>query len=230
MIKKSIYFIVLYGCCISATAQILQATIKFPETIEQGKFFTVEITVKKSKINGFMKYTQIVPKNFEAQAIELKGGIFSVNDTIVKIIWLVPPAEDQFSFTYKLKSNNNSVNEANFVAKMDYLNGPYKENFIFGSAKMVLGEKPYKAVIQPVVKQILASSTNYYYCVQIGVFSNQPDLKGIKEKDIKTIKLDNGLTKYLTGKYDDYNDAFSRLQELKGIGYKDAYIVKLKSE
>ena len=222
---------ILLGCSnILLQAQTLEAGIKLPETVDPGKFFTVEVIVKKSNINGFMKYTQVVPKGFEAQGVDLKGGSLTFKDTVVKIIWLIPPSDDAFSFSYKLKANAATGNESSFVARMDYLNGSIKESFMFGRAKFTVSGKNKEAEIEPIVQEKQSVSQGFFYCIQIGAFFNNPDLKGIQKQEIKTIKTDNGLTKYFAGRFKNYDEAFSRLQELKSIGYKDAFITKLKDE
>jgi len=66
-----------------------------------------------------------------------------------------------------------------------------------------------------------------FYRIQLGVFSEEKPygtFGGISPITCETIK-EKGLIRYYAGKFDDYNHAQNALNEVKSLGYKDAYIV-----
>jgi len=264
MIKHffSLVFILSVTVCLSQT---LSAELEMPESVEPGSDFIVKVTVTKSNLNGFMKYYQKLPKNYTASNVDSKGGAFTFRDSIVKILWLSPPIEDVYSFTYKLKVPVNANPDDEIVAKIDYtidlksfsfplvskiikLTKPGAKTTNSVVAEKVVETPPVvekvkevppvveKPVETPVIKEApvvaekeaAVKSENYTYAVQIGAFVGTPKSHITEVRELKKIKANSGITKYLTGNYTTHEEAEKRREELKANGYSDAFIVKLK--
>jgi hypothetical protein len=86
-------------------SQDFKASMKLPSGYESGKEFTVEVVVTKGGLNGFMKFYQEVPAGSSASSLEVRGGSFTFADNGVKIVWISPPAEPEFTISYKLTIN-----------------------------------------------------------------------------------------------------------------------------
>ncbi len=244
MINRFLILVLIFYSRISYS-QTLSAELEMPQTVEIGSDFIVKITVTKSNINGFMKYYQKLPANYTASVVDAQGGSFIFKDSIVKIIWLSPPPEDVYSFSYKLKVPENAKNEEPFVASIDYTVDLKSESFTFSDKFIRLNQPVAENVViekteenQPpatpveeksidAVPPIATQTENVTYAVQIGAFSSQPKMISVKE--LKMIKFNNGVTKYFSGNFKTRAEAEKRRDELKAGGhFQDAFIVKLQ--
>jgi cell division septation protein DedD len=71
------------------------------------------------------------------------------------------------------------------------------------------------------------SSTGKMYRVQIGAFSAKPKIDDVK--DISTIVLDNGITKYFSGNFATIEEATRRKEEVAKKGFPGAFIVSFEN-
>jgi cell division septation protein DedD len=71
------------------------------------------------------------------------------------------------------------------------------------------------------------SSTGKSYRVQIGAFSAKPKIDDVK--DISTIVLDNGITKYFSGNFATIEEATKRKEEVAKKGFPGAFIVSFEN-
>jgi hypothetical protein len=65
------------------------------------------------------------------------------------------------------------------------------------------------------------------YRVQIGAFSTKPKLGDVK--DITTIVLDNGVTKYFSGNFTTVEDATKRKEDVAKKGFPGAFVVSFEN-
>lgn len=72
-----------------------------------------------------------------------------------------------------------------------------------------------------------AAGAGKTYKVQIGAFSAKPKIDGVTE--ISTLVLDNGITKYYSGNFSNYDDAVKRRNEVVEKGFKGAFIVSFEN-
>ena len=73
----------------------------------------------------------------------------------------------------------------------------------------------------------LPTSQGKIYKVQIGAYSSKPKIEGIPE--ISTLVLENGITKYYSGKFTLYEDAVKRKKEMQDKGFQGAFIVAFEN-
>jgi hypothetical protein len=228
-------FFLYSSTCISQT---VSAELEMPQAVEVGSDFIVKITVKKTDITGFMKFTQKLPENYIATEVDSKGGSFIFKDNVIKILWLTAPKEEEYSFSYKLKVPADAKNEEAFDASIDYTIDYKPASFTFTDKFIRLNQTVKEDIViektpeeipppPPVVEKEIVKIENYTYTVQIGAYSSQPQIKGVKE--LKMIKLNTGITKYFSGNFKTREEAEKRREELKAGGrFLDAFIVKLK--
>lgn len=65
------------------------------------------------------------------------------------------------------------------------------------------------------------------YRVQIGAFSQKPQIEGVPEPT--TLLLDNGMTKYFSGNFKTYEEANRRKKEMLERGFQGAFIVAFEN-
>ncbi|HEX8517010.1 MAG TPA: hypothetical protein VF868_12475 [Bacteroidia bacterium] len=126
--RKITSFILLILTSISY-GQDITATLKAPSSIEPGKDLPVEITVNKAGVTGFIKYFQELPAGFTAADIDSKGGNFTYADNGAKIIWISPPADDQFTISYKITTPLSANTPISLGGKFSYVVGNERKTF-----------------------------------------------------------------------------------------------------
>jgi hypothetical protein len=259
MIKRS-FILFLVFICFKASCQELTATLKTDGIIAPGKDFTVEITVNKKGVDGFIRYFQELPAGFMSSEIESRGGNFTSADG-AKIIWMSPPMDDQFIISYKISVPPAASGTITLGGKFSYI--VHEERKIFelaplaitigGSSKSVplvkenpkpvenkqaepevkrqseekqtetKKEPPIINTSKPKTPVSAAPVPGRTYRIQIGAFTLRPKLEGVSE--LSTVVLDNGMTKYFTGDFKNYEDAKKRREEMVKRGFQGSFIV-----
>lgn len=91
-------------------------------------------------------------------------------------------------------------------------------------ANAKLAAKPKSQTIQGTIKNIL-STNSLVYVIRLGTYSTMKKAGELAYvKKLYYQKLANGQYVYYDGPYSKYDDALSALQQIKALGYPDAYI------
>jgi hypothetical protein len=130
-------------------AQEVTATQKIPKSALPGTDFTIETTVNRARVTGFMKFFQEIPEGFTASEIESKGGTFTFADGGAKIVWISPPADDIFTISYKITVNGGVSGMKQLPGKISYINNNERKIFDLPVASIMIG-----SATVPVKKEI----------------------------------------------------------------------------
>lgn len=157
------YLILFIGLCLSPCikAQELSASIKTPVTAQAGSEFTVEISINKAGLTGFMKFYQELPEGYTATAIETKSGSFSNTDGGVKIVWIAPPADPEFTISYKIAVPASATGTISLAGKISYIVENERKAFELPESSINLGgnsiaaktESPKPTAVIPTPKE-----------------------------------------------------------------------------
>lgn len=128
---KQVVFVFLILITAGALAQDLTATQTVPASAAPGSSFTVEISINRGSINGFMKFFQELPPGFTATEIDSKGGSFSFADNGAKVVWIAPPNEPTYVVSYKINVPSDASGPKVFNAKFSYINNNERKIFDF---------------------------------------------------------------------------------------------------
>lgn len=87
----------------------------------------------------------------------------------------------------------------------------------------------------PVSKDNSSTSTStaksgdvtYYYSVQVGA-GNMEETYFDKVTDLRTATYPSGMKRFLTGKFSSNEEAVTRMNELQGLGYTDAFVTRMR--
>ena len=60
-------------------------TENIPNNVKAGDQFTVSVTIDKTNIGAFGRYQLQLPNGFEAKAKDSNGGVFSFEDSKIRI-------------------------------------------------------------------------------------------------------------------------------------------------
>jgi hypothetical protein len=120
-------------------SQELTATQKFPEKLEPGHTYIVETKIVKTNFSGFMRFAQELPDDFSAIGIETKGGSFTFGDNMIKVVWLTPPSELDFTITYKLTIPADAKGKYVIRGKMSYIIDNERRNYELETIEIRVG-------------------------------------------------------------------------------------------
>ena len=117
-------FFVFVGLLVNCFAQDLKVVQIFPKEISLSSTFSIETTITKGSISGFVKFVNILPAGFVAEQVDSKGGDFTFDkEEGVRIIWVVPPIEPVYTISYKVKTPAQVVGNPTIIGKISYING-----------------------------------------------------------------------------------------------------------
>ncbi len=102
LLTINIFAIFIYNIFFGGDVTIEQ---RFPESINAGESFIIEIEITKEDRDGFAKWQQSLPEGFIATAVETAGATFSFKNQDVKIIWMSIPEEESFVISYEIKTD-----------------------------------------------------------------------------------------------------------------------------
>ena len=107
------------------------ATQKIPNKILAGTEYIAEITINKGTNSNYIRFSQKLPTNFTATEMNSKGGKFSFKDSLVRIRWIFPPAEEEFTVTFKVSVGKETNGEKKIKGRVYYFFNTRKEIFQF---------------------------------------------------------------------------------------------------
>ena len=141
-------------------AQDLTATQKIPKSGLPGTDFTIETTVNKASVNGFIKFFQELPEGFTASEIESKGGAFTFIDGGAKIVWISPPSDELFTIRYKITIKGGTSGMKKLPGKISYINKNERKQFDLPDVSIMIGAQnaPVKKEI-PVTNPVPLATT-----------------------------------------------------------------------
>lgn len=130
MIKPLILSFLMF-VSFQVVGQELTATQNFPSSVVAGSEFTVEISINRGGITGFMKFYQELPLGFTATEIDSKGGSFTFADNGAKVVWIAPPNEATYTISYKVAVPVDASGSKTLTAKFSYINNNERRSFEF---------------------------------------------------------------------------------------------------
>lgn len=84
--------------------------------------FKVTLNINKENVEGFAKLSEFIPAGFTASNNNSAGGVFSVENNEIKVLWLSVPTENNFEVSYFIESNSASGMQE-ITGVLSYLKG-----------------------------------------------------------------------------------------------------------
>lgn len=78
---------------------------------EEGKYL-VTLTINKKGVEGFAKIAEDIPEGFIATESESAGGVFSMKEQQMKILWMAVPKGDDLKIVYQLTASEGTANNS----------------------------------------------------------------------------------------------------------------------
>ncbi|HWY38654.1 MAG TPA: hypothetical protein VNY73_08855 [Bacteroidia bacterium] len=183
---------------------------------------------------------------------------FSSSDHIAKFIWTSLPAEDELLVTYKIMPRQGEPREtpAFVEGEFNYLDNQEtkkyliaKEELTGGSAEPVATNTPEPVnnntpektnpettsggnTTEPVTAANIPKEGAVMYVVQVGAFKNGVNVKALSNRyglsGVRT-EMQDGFTKCITGKHNEYKLARDSRETIKTKGVSDAFVAAYNS-
>ena len=254
---KTLAFVFSLLCSFACIGQEVTASQKLPTKIQLNTNYTIETTINKGKSKSFLMFSQPIPKGMQVSEMDSKGGRFKFADSILKITWIIPPAEDVFNISYQLVANKCAADAVNFEGSVYFIVDSAKKEFKLNrkevnceGAKPSVSEErvgiqsnssPVKSTKEPMeIEKKIESKTNSVsvskekekyngvtFRIQIGAFKTKPSLSNVPE--LSSVDLGNGITKYFSGNYSTRDEAEAHRPSLLSNGFKGAFIVRFEN-
>lgn len=146
----------------AANSEVIENTsntvnIKTERTIEDlGGKYKVTLKVNQSNLEGFAKFTDMIPVGFTALADNVEGGIFSFKETEAKILWMAAPKKDEFSVSYFIESTA-SATDGNFDinGSISYLENDVTQKHIINSSSFTHKTQLASVEETPTAKEVI---------------------------------------------------------------------------
>jgi hypothetical protein len=122
-----------------ASSQDLTATQNIPATVTPGTDFTVEISINRGTVTGFMKFFQEIPQGCTATDIDSKSGSFTFSDNGAKIVWISPPTETTYTVSYKVSVPQGVSGTKTFGGKISYISNNERKAFDLETKTVIIG-------------------------------------------------------------------------------------------
>ena len=126
---KTLAFVFSLLCSFACIGQEVTASQKLPTKIQLNTNYTIETTINKGKSKSFLMFSQPIPKGMQVSEMDSKGGRFKFADSILKITWIIPPAEDVFNISYQLVANKCAADAVNFEGSVYFIVDSAKKEF-----------------------------------------------------------------------------------------------------
>jgi len=134
---SAIFFLLLFSRFLGDGVSL---EMEVPDTVQAGTEFPVFITLNKSNIEGFARFSQDLPYGLSAAAEPGLPGEFLYEDNKVKVIWLSLPPEEKIQLKYK-------------ISVVEYVKGSFtlegKFAYIENNERKILEIPPRKIYIRP---------------------------------------------------------------------------------
>lgn len=150
VVPLNLMFIFLLNALLSEDVTIKQ---DFPSGIPSLGECEVKVTIEKGKVSGFAKYEQSLPQGVEIEAVDLAGASYTQTPGSGKFIWMSLPADESFTFTFKVKVTDPYLDKIDMGGKFTYLDK---------NKKMIYDVTPRAIVVggAPVIKKEEKEDTN----------------------------------------------------------------------
>lgn len=146
-----------------ATTSTTNNKVEFKTTrnIEDlGGKYKVTLKINQTNLEGFAKFTDIIPNGFNAVTDNSEGGIFSFKENEAKILWMAAPKKNEFTVSYFLEPSA-VVSNGNFDinGSISYLENDETKKYIINTfsfnykgQEVATLEPKEKVVEKPVVE------------------------------------------------------------------------------
>jgi hypothetical protein len=120
----------------------------------------VEVVVNKGDIRGFGKLQETIPQGFTALEKTSSEAIFTVQDRVVKFVWLNLPQAKEIKVVYKLRGTGQPEGAYTLNGEFGYLLNDQTQKAMVGSSSFFIGPKALEEMARLKAAETIAQTPN----------------------------------------------------------------------
>lgn len=128
--------VVLFNFLAGETVTLTQ---NFPDNVEAGSEYTMELTINKGSVSGFAKIQQEVPEGFVVKEIDSQQASFSFSGNTIKLIWMSLPEDEEFTIKYSIMVPGDATDPFTLAGKFSYLDNNERKSASIPEKKVTIG-------------------------------------------------------------------------------------------
>lgn len=145
--KRLIIVSLLFLCYSEFYSQITIET-NLPRVLPVNSELDFDVKINKGNLTNFSKYQFLVPRDMILKQIDNKGGSFSYEDDLAKIIWVMTPSEPQIHLKFRLVTGSVNSNRV-LVQKYFYIENDNKRDVEIESIHVAVKDSTIPLVTVP---------------------------------------------------------------------------------
>ena len=145
VLQTTLLFLVALGSGLALTSFFLSdpVTVKLQHatSLSPGQTALVEVNINKGIIEGFGLLEIALPADTKAEAVELNGASFTIENGKIRIVWMRMPNDPELKVTFNLihlKANGEPV-ALSLVGNFSHIENNYRKDVAFESNGNDLG-------------------------------------------------------------------------------------------
>ncbi|MEA1887715.1 MAG: hypothetical protein U9N72_10955 [Bacteroidota bacterium] len=216
-----------------------------------GSYVPVRIEIRNAGMNDFARFYQDLPQGFSIKSGNTAGADFYWDNNQVNFIWLKLPEDEIIRISYLAMADESLAGSFRLGGRLDYvIEGKERKSVEFSPVIISLDqdanveedlEEFYREeihddnVISP-DRVIIEKPQEIKFRIQVAIASEQITKSELEKRircglkdDIIILRTGN-IYKYQSGSFTTYPEASVYLDELKGQGLNDAFIVAYRGD
>jgi hypothetical protein len=198
VLQTTLLFVVALGSGLALTSFFLSdpVTVKLQHapSLSPGQTALVEVNINKGIIEGFGLLEITLPLDTKAEAVELNGASFTIENGKIRIVWMRMPNDPELKLTFNLihlKANGEPI-ALSLVGNFSHIENNYRKDVAFESngsdSNTPLEAKSPELTADATIHSEQAPPPSQELTLQ----TNKPDNKNIQSEVVK--QTNNELT------------------------------------
>ncbi len=239
-----ISFILSYANCCTAQIEVKNT---LPEIFVKNIPYVINISITKNDfVSHFAKYQLETPTGFTVKEMECKDGLFSFENQIAKVVWILIPTDSTFSITFNITATEQAKSTGRFIEKLIFLEDKKRDETklkikqikvidyhdsllttLLKSTKTAFLDTTKKNIENLSQPNSLNPKTEFR--LQLGAFKQKPSL--LPFVSLQGVRVENreGLYKIYYGSFSTKDEAIKHQKTVQKKGF-DCYVMEIKSK
>ncbi len=234
------------GCSHCCVAQI-EVKNTLPETFVKNIPYDIKITITKNDfVSHFAKYQLETPAGFTVKETECKDGLFSFENRIAKVVWIMIPRDSSFTITFNIIATQQAKASGRFIERFIFLEDKERDEtklkikqikvIDYHDSLLTTLLKPNKPIFLDTTKRTTTTliqsnslSPKTEFRLQLGAFKQKPSL--LPFVSLQGVRVENreGLYKIYCGSFSTKDEAIKHQKTLQKKGF-ESYVMEIRGK
>lgn len=236
----------IFGCSTYSTAQI-EVKNTLPETFIKNNSYIVNVRITKNDfVSHFAKYQLETPIGFTVKEINCQEGLFSFENQVAKVVWVLIPTDSSFTLTFNITATQQAKETGRFIEKFIFMEDKKRNEtklkikqikvIDYHDSLLTTLLKPNPTVFLDSTKknaqnlnQINAVNPKTEFRLQLGAFKQKPSLLPFVSLQGVRVESREGLYKIYYGSFATKDEAVKHQKIVQKKGF-DCYVMEIKGK